>query len=142
MGKPFSLVGLLRLRHLQEEQAGAELAAAHGRAAANAGLDRRARRNLAGFGSDSTSTETLRAIAAARSASAAMLSELGDIGVSCTEDVASAQASFAAARAKSVGLEKLEARHDTAEAAEDLRTEQNALDEIASASSARNGVSK
>lgn len=142
MAKPFSLVGLLRLRHLQEEQAGAELAAAHGRAAAHASIDKRTRRNLASYGTESTSTETLRAIAAARSASTAMLSELADIGRTCDADVASAQASFAAARAKSVGLEKLENRHNIAEAVEDLRTEQNALDEIASASSARNGVNK
>lgn len=138
MGKPFSLVGLLRLRHLQEEQAGAELAAAHGRARANASIDKRARRNLAEFGSETTSTNTLRAIAANRASAAAMLSELSDIGRTCAADVNAAQTAFAAARQKSVGLEKLETRHEANEAKEDLRVEQNALDEIASASPFRN----
>ena len=45
--------------------------------------------------------------------------------------VNTAQAEFQAARARSVGLEKLEAKHSDAVAVEDLRTEQNVLDELA-----------
>lgn len=137
MAKAFALLGLLRLRHMQEEQAGAALAQAHGRARENANIDKRARRNLAEFGSETTSTEALRAIAAGRAAASAMLSELTVLGQTCADEVAVAQADFAAARSKSVGLEKLEARHGTAEAASDQRVEQNALDEIASASTTR-----
>jgi flagellar export protein FliJ len=140
MAVPFALLGLLRLRHSQEEQAGATLARAHGRVRDNAAIDSRARRNLAAFGSESTSTEALRAIAANRSSSASMLTELNSLSQQLAADVDVAQTAYKDARTKSVGLEKLEERHNTREAEEDLRIEQNAIDEIANASFFRQKV--
>lgn len=46
-------------------------------------------------------------------------------------DADRAQQDYTAARRAAVGLEKLEGKHTEQQAAEELRTEQNALDEIA-----------
>jgi flagellar FliJ protein len=137
MPKPFSLAGLLRLRHTEQEIAGAELARANARIRDNATTERRARRALAEYGDTATSTETLRAIAAARQASATMLSELSEV---LENDIAAherARADYMTARMRFAGLEKTERRHRDAVIAEELKTEQQALDELTGSRIAR-----
>ncbi len=131
MSKPFSLAGLLRLRHTEQDAAGAALARANARVRDNAATEKRARRALAEFGDEATSTETLRAIAASRQASAVLLSELLSVSDADLDELATAQDAYNTARARSVGLEKLEHRHHELAVADELKAEQAALDEIA-----------
>ncbi|WP_091608083.1 flagellar FliJ family protein [Arthrobacter koreensis] len=131
MGRDFPLAGLLRLRRLQQDSAAGTLAAA------NADLRRAAEARIEAYGSlaatplEAADAATLNAIAAARASSRSMLADL--LASEQLKDAAvnTAQAEFQAARARSVGLEKLEAKHSDAVAVEDLRTEQNVLDELA-----------
>lgn len=131
MGRNFPLAGLLRLRRLQQDSAAGTLAAA------NADLRRAAEARIEAYGSlaatplEAADAATLNAIAAARASSRSMLADL--LASEQLKDAAvnTAQAEFQAARARSVGLEKLEAKHSDAVAVEDLRTEQNVLDELA-----------
>ncbi|GAA1357673.1 hypothetical protein GCM10009636_29160 [Arthrobacter koreensis] len=131
MGRDFPLAGLLRLRRLQQDSAAGTLAAA------NADLRRAAEARIEAYGSlaatplEAADAATLNAIAAARASSRSMLADL--LASEQLKDAAAntAQAEFQAARARSVGLEKLEAKHSDAVAVEDLRTEQNVLDELA-----------
>ncbi|MFJ2662268.1 flagellar FliJ family protein [Arthrobacter koreensis] len=131
MRRDFPLAGLLRLRRLQQDSAAGTLAAA------NADLRRAAEARIEAYGSlaatplEAADAATLNAIAAARASSRSMLADL--LASEQLKDAAAntAQAEFQAARARSVGLEKLEAKHSDAVAVEDLRTEQNVLDELA-----------
>ncbi|MBF4992539.1 flagellar FliJ family protein [Arthrobacter gandavensis] len=131
MGRDFPLAGLLRLRRLQQDSAAGTLAAA------NADLRRAAEARIEAYGSlaatplEAADAATLNAIAAARASSRSMLADL--LAAEQLKDAAAstAQAEFQAARARSVGLEKLETKHSDAVAVEDLRTEQNVLDELA-----------
>ena len=137
MPKPFSLAGLLRLRRTEQDIAGAELARANARIRDNATTERRARRALAEYGDTATSTETLRAIAAARQASATMLAELQTV---LDDDLAAherARADYLTARMRFTGLEKTERRHREAAIAEELKHEQQALDELTGSRAAR-----
>jgi flagellar FliJ protein len=70
----------------------------------------------------------------ARASSRSMLSDLAALSALAEADTAQAREDFQAARARTVGLEKLEEKHTAAVMAEDLRAEQIVLDEIASAS--------
>ena len=137
MPKPFSLAGLLRLRQTEQDIAGAELARANARIRDNATTERRARRALAEYGDTATSTETLRAIAAARQASATMLAELAIVLEDDLTAHERARADYLAARMRFTGLEKTERRHYEAAVAEDLKTEQQALDELTGTRTAR-----
>ncbi|WCI07429.1 flagellar FliJ family protein [Arthrobacter sp. OVS8] len=74
----------------------------------------------------------LRAVAAARSSSHSMLADLQNLSRIAETEEATARQEFIAARTRSVGLEKLQARHDAEVFTADLRAEQSALDEIAS----------
>lgn len=131
MGRDFPLAGLLRLRRLQQDSAAGTLAAA------NADLRRAAEARIEAYGSlaatplEAADAATLNAIAAARASSRSMLADLLASEQLKNAAVNTAQAEFQAARARSVGLEKLEAKHSDAVAVEDLRTEQNVLDELA-----------
>jgi flagellar FliJ protein len=69
-----------------------------------------------------------------------MLTELNSLSQQLAADVDAAQTAYKDARTKSIGLEKLEERHNIREAAGDLRIEQNAIDEIANASFFRQKV--
>ncbi|TAM68381.1 MAG: hypothetical protein EPN48_10210 [Microbacteriaceae bacterium] len=134
MSRTFSLAGLLRLRHAEQELAGADLARANARVRDNERTEQRARRALIEFGGanlGSAGTENLRAVAASRLASAVMLHELAAVQKSSAVEQAEAEAAFTVARVKSVGLEKLETRHREAVAKDELRAEQVALDEFA-----------
>ena len=81
--------------------------------------------------------ETLRAIAAARQASATMLAELAIVLEDDLSAHERAKADYLTARMRFAGLEKTERRHREAVIAEDLKTEQQALDELTGARTAR-----
>lgn len=132
MKRLFPLAGLLRLRHLQQDQASVDLATA------NSALRRHderlvhARGALAGLTATPTNMAALHAMAAARASSRSMLGDLDALGRNYQTAVAAARTVFDAARADAIRLEKLEVRHAEALAVEDLHAEQTVLDEIAS----------
>jgi flagellar FliJ protein len=74
----------------------------------------------------------LYAIAAARSSSRSMLAELEAVDFRTQAQVDSAAAAYAEARTRSLGLEKLEARHIETEGGADVAAQQAAIDEISS----------
>ena len=131
MARTFRLAGLLRLRQVQQEQAASDLAAANSRARENAARQNRARAALGGVGAEATSSNVLYAIAAARSSSRSMLAELEAVDQRNRESVTEAAAAYAAARVRSLGLEKLEARHIETQNADDIAAQQAIVDEIA-----------
>lgn len=132
MNRQFSLAGLLRLRQLQQDQAATGLARARSRSSSVRAREAAARRELGAMDEPISSSASLRAVAAARSSSHNMLADLQNLARLAETDEASAREEFIAARTRSVGLEKLQARHDAEVNTEDLRAEQSALDEIAS----------
>jgi len=134
MARDFRLAGLLRLRQVQQDQAASDLASANSRARESAARQNRARAALGGVGAEATSSSVLYAIAAARSSSRSMLSELEAVETLDQERVRQAADAYAQARARSLGLEKLEARHAETQNAADLAAQQAAIDEIASTS--------
>lgn len=133
----FSLAGLLRLRHLEEDEAGQTLARANSRLEENSAREAQIRRKLGGGDDEAASVEVLRAVAAARASSRSMLAELEAVARVQRQEADEARAAFSAARTRSKGLERLEEKHNLAVAVGELRTEQNALDEIASGARAR-----
>lgn len=132
MARMFPLAGLLRLRQIQEEQAASDLAVANARAREINSRQSRARTELGEVTSAATSSAVLYAVAAARASSRSMLAELDSLDCEHRPSLDQANRAFAAARARSIGLEKLEGRHSDAEAAAELTAEQAAIDEIAS----------
>jgi len=132
VSRPFSLAGLLRLRHLQQDQAAGDLAAANARLRATATRIDETRAALEHLPLNPTGADTLYAIAAARASSRSMLAELVALDDVAQQAAAAAQADFEAKKAASASLEKLEGRHGAAEAAEDLHAQQTVIDEIAS----------
>jgi flagellar FliJ protein len=135
--KEFSLAGLLRVRGLQEQLAAADLAQAN--RALNNVRARRAhmRAELEGTTIDASGSANLAALAATRAAGRTMLAELASLDSTAAAEVGAAAAVYRSARAASLGVEKLHVRHVAAETAEDLRTEQAAIDEVATGSWAR-----
>jgi flagellar FliJ protein len=134
MARSFRLAGLLRLRQIQQDQAASDLAAARRRANESAARERRAQASLSGIATDVGDSTVLYAIAAARASSRSMLAELQEIERADREKADDANAAFTNARARSVGLEKLERRHIEGVDTADLRAEQAVLDEIATRS--------
>ncbi len=132
MNREFSLAGLLRLRRIQQDQAATGLARARSRSSSMRTREAAARRELAATDEPISGSASLRAIAAARSSSHSMLADLQNLGKIAETEESAARSEFIAARTRSVGLEKLQARHHADVATEDLRVEQSALDEIAS----------
>jgi len=131
MARAFSLLGLLRLRHAQQDQAAGRLAEANDRLRDAADRRLAAKRTLDDGPAQVTDAAMLSAIAASRASSRAMLAELDAVAARRRAEADEAQTAFGAARRAAIGLEKLEAAHAVEAAAEDLRTEQAALDEIA-----------
>lgn len=131
MGRDFPLAGLLRLRQLQQDSAAGKLAVANSQLRATAAARDDAYLTLAESPLQAADAGTLNAIAAARASSRSMLADL--LAVEALQGAAlnSAQSEFQSARARSMGLEKLETQHATVVAAEDLRAEQTVLDELA-----------
>lgn len=132
MARSFSLVGLLRLRHAQQDQAAGRLAEANERLRDAADRRVATRRTLDDAPQAITDAAMLSAVAASRASTRGMLTELDAVTQRRRADAEEAQVAFTAARRAAVGLEKLEAAHAVEAAAEDLRQEQSALDEIAS----------
>ncbi|WP_157156818.1 hypothetical protein [Diaminobutyricimonas sp. LJ205] len=132
MARLFPLAGLLRLRHLQEEQAASTLAAANSRLGESSVQAARARTALGGTPTEATSTQTLYALAATRASTRSMLADLEALRTEQQAEAQRAEQAFAEARAQSIGLEKLHGRHTAAAAAEELHTEQSVIDELAS----------
>jgi flagellar FliJ protein len=132
MSRAFSLAGLLRLRHLQQDQAAGDLAAANARSRAMAARIGEARGALDNLTNDPAGIDTFHAIVAARASSRSMLAELASLESVADQAAAAARLDYDARKAASVGLEKLETRHAEAEAEADLHSEQAVLDEIAS----------
>ena len=132
MARTFRLAGLLRLRQVQQDQAASDLAAANERVRESSARQNRVRVALGGVGVEATSSNVLYAIAAARSSSRSMLAELSAVESVDRAAVADAAEAYAKARARSLGLEKLEERHTETQNSEDLAAQQAAIDEIAS----------
>lgn len=137
MARTFPLAGLLGLRRLEEDQAATALSAANTRIGAIHARRGAALRDLDSSPSEVTDADALRMAAFARAASRSMLSDLAALSALAETETAQAQEDFQAARARTVGLEKLEEKHSAAVMVEDLRTEQIVLDEIASGSRQR-----
>ncbi|MCQ2002037.1 flagellar export protein FliJ [Arthrobacter zhaoxinii] len=131
MARTFPLAGLLRLRQLQQDRAAGELAAANLRMQETREARAGVYNALEASFSQPVDATTMNAIAAARSSSRSMLADLNALGTRHAAEVEAARTEFSSARARSVGLEKLEGKFAEGEAAEDLRTEQTILDELA-----------
>ncbi len=142
MARRFPLAGLLRLRHAEQDRAAAGLAAANERLRDAADARVTARRSLAdGPGAQAVQDAAmLSAVAAARAATRGMLEELDAVVQSRRVEAERAQEAYTAARRAARGLEKLEEHHVAATTAEELRTEQNALDEIAARNRTEGGA--
>jgi flagellar FliJ protein len=132
MTQPFSLAGLLRLRRLEEEQAAAVFGAAASRHAGIAARTERALAEVDRLPTDVDSLDVMHTIAAGRASSAAMLTELRALADTSAVERATAEREFGAARARTLGLEKLEARHASTVHAAELAAEQVVLDELGS----------
>ncbi len=132
MKREFSLAGLLRLRQIQQDQAASGLARARSRSSSVRAREASARRQLSAADEDIVSSASLRAVAASRSASHSMLADLQNLTRIAEADEATAREEFIAARTRSVGLEKLQARHHAEVNTAELRAEQSTLDEISS----------
>lgn len=134
MAARFSLAGLLRLRHAQQDQAAGDLAAANLRLQQNAASEAKTRTALGVSATDATSTEALHALAAARASSRSMLADLSSLARHHEATAREAQLAFDAARAQTLSLEKLETKHNASVVTEALKAEQLVLNEIASTS--------
>jgi flagellar FliJ protein len=128
----FGLAGLLRLRNLEQDQAARTLSSANARSTAIRSRQGAARRDLDESPAEVSSTIALNMAAIARASGRSMLAELQNLEAVQADDTAAAQAAFRTARARTVGLEKLEDKHALRLAAADLAAEQVTLDEIAS----------
>jgi flagellar FliJ protein len=131
MSNSFTLAGLLRLRKLQEDQAAAALSGARGRAEEVRSRGRRLRGTLDANSAEAHSVDHLLAIAAARASTSSMLLELEALGRATADEEARALADHQETRRRALTLEKLEARHEAAEAVERGIEEQRMLDELA-----------
>ena len=138
MKRTFALAGLLRLRHLQQDQAAGDLAQANAVVQANAARRAATRATLRHTPSLASGADTLSAIASARASAHSMLADMEALGRNYQVAVGEAQVAFEATRADTVRLEKLEGRHGALVAADDLHREQTILDEIASTGWHRN----
>lgn len=130
MAKGFSLLGLFRVRRLQEDIALGALARA--RREAEEAHHRRdlSRTLLAASSAEAISPAALQSIASSRASAASMLLELEGLSERRRQEVAAAAAAHDAARMRALGLEKLADRFDERTRAEDLAAEQRTLDDL------------
>lgn len=126
----FSLAGLLRLRKLEEDQRALELNTARNRENIGVARSRRIRSSLAESPADPLSYASLVSVAATRATTATLLAELAEADRAAAAEVEAARVAHASAHRRTKGLEKLETRHEAARTAEELRTEQLALDDL------------
>jgi flagellar FliJ protein len=129
--KPFSLLGLLRLRKLQEDKAAASLAVARRSQRDTAARIAHAHARLASVDATIATSDELFAIAATRSSSASMLADLAQLERRQADEVEALAAEHAEAVRASRSIEKLEERHAVEQTAADLAAEQRVLDELA-----------
>ncbi|HEY0259154.1 MAG TPA: hypothetical protein VGC18_04820 [Lacisediminihabitans sp.] len=132
MARPFPLAALLRLRQIQRDQAASDFAVADARYRETTARERQARTALGATSAEVVDTSTLIAVAASRAAARSTLAELTALDGVQLERREKTAAEFAAARSRSIGLEKLEQRHIETVASGELLAEQAALDEVAS----------
>ena len=137
MARTFPLAGLLRLRQIEKEHAASDLAAANALRRDAGAQQARAIAALHNVSIETTDAASLFAVAAARASSRSMLADLAALAERAEQEAAEAQAAFTAAKARSVGLEKLESRHRAEVVARDLTAEQAAIDEAATGAWAR-----
>jgi flagellar FliJ protein len=133
MPRQFPLAGLLRLRQLREDEAAGSLAAANERLRASRTRTDGVSDALDGTDLNPAESASLYAVAAARASARSTLADLHALEAQLQADQERAQDHYRAARAATVGLEKLETRHRDTEATALLGAEQRVLDEIASA---------
>jgi flagellar protein FliJ len=130
----FRLAGVLRLRKLEEDQARMRLVGAD--ADLGETLDRVG--GLAAYVDASpehaSSSASLAAIAASRAASGSLFAVLEAEARLRVQEVDAARTELQRARTASLGLEKLEERHEDATTRAEGRAEQATLDEVASTS--------
>jgi flagellar protein FliJ len=129
--KPFSLLGLLRLRKLQEDKAAASLAVARRSQRDTAAKIAHTHARLASVDASVATSDELFAIAATRSSSASMLADLVELERRQADEVDVLAAEHADAVRASRSIEKLEERHAREQAAAELAAEQRVLDELA-----------
>ncbi len=127
----FRLLNLLKLRRLQEDGVRAELARARATATDRRRREQRVRGMLGDSAVDATSAEAVQSIAAARASSSSMLGELETLLAQDELAVADAAAAYAEAKTRTTQLDKLEEQHAVRARRDDLRREQNVLDEHA-----------
>jgi flagellar protein FliJ len=132
MARLFPLAGLLRLRHLQQDEAAGALASANARLDGTSIQQNRARSALGATRVDVSSTESLYALAAGRASMRSTLADLDALSRQQRNDADEATDSYSAAKSRAVRIEKLEAKHVEAVTTEDLRAEQSVIDELAS----------
>lgn len=130
MSRTFSLVGLLRLRQVQQDIASSEHATANARMRDAALRRARARTDLGEMAVEPQDVAALAAVAAARAAARSTLLELDVLEQAAAEEQERTRVAFSAARVRSIALEKLAERHDAAVDAEDARAEQREIDEL------------
>lgn len=133
MNRQFPLAGLLRLRRLEQDQAAGHLGAVNAQLRAVGAQQAAARADAEEIASDVDSSAALLAVAAARAASAGLLAELDALVAAHEAECAQAQRDLAAARTRTIGLEKLELRHQSLVEAADLAVEQRVLDDLGAA---------
>lgn len=137
----FRLAGLLKLRKLKEETASAELAK---RTGARRQMEQREAEVRSRLGSQEIdahgSRENWVASVVARGAMMANLEAARAAVAQAAEEEAVAQREYQRAKQEAVPLEKLEEKHRQAEFFEEMRKEQNILDELASQRAARDAA--
>ena len=131
MTRAFSLAGLLRVRSVQEREAAQRLSRAAVEARQTAARDRQLRAALGGGETDALDGRSLAALAASRAAGRALLADLSALGALQQQTEQTARAEHHERRREVRGLEKLAEAHARAVRADELRSEQAELDEIA-----------
>jgi flagellar FliJ protein len=127
----FRLLNLMKLRRMQEDGARAELARARATETDRRRREQRVRGMLGDSAVDASSAEAVQSIAAARASSSSMLGELETLLAQDQQSVLEASAVYAEAKTRTTQLEKLEEQHAARVHRDDLRREQNVLDEHA-----------
>jgi flagellar FliJ protein len=127
----FRLLNLMKLRKMQEDGVRAELARARATETDNRRREQRVRAVLGDSAVDASSAEAVQSIAAARASSSSMLGELETLLAQDQQAVLDASAAYAEAKTRTTQLEKLEEQHVARVRKDDLRREQNVLDEHA-----------
>lgn len=133
----FPLAGLLRVRGVQERVAAEDAARARTEARAAEAAAQHAVSSLSAVSTQIDDPATLRAMAAARAAGQASLADLQTLARLRRDEAATAEAVHVEARRELKGLERLEGTHRERELETEARTEQDALDEIATTRAGR-----